>query len=235
MRKTSCELCTNVNCFVKMYCSPEWIHKISLSKSQVYFKQNQEIIKEGELVLGMFFIQQGKVKVVSTGLDGRQQIVRFANDGHILGHRGLGYERYPISAVAMEGSLVCFVVNDLLSEVFMANPKLSMGLMVFYSRELRKIETRMKNIAHMNLREKVAEALLLMMEMFGLNKEHELNVPFTREDIASTVGTNVEQISRQLTEFESAKLIQKRGRKVVILKKAGLEHIISKHFMQYAK
>jgi len=216
-----------------MYCSPQWIQQISLSKSQVFYKQNQKIISEGEPVLGIFFIQQGKVKVYSSGLEGRQHIVRFANDGHILGHRGLGHDRYPISAVAMEGSLICFVLNDTLNEMFMANPKFTTGLMMYYSRELRKSEIRMKNIAHMNLREKVVEALLLMMEMFGLNKENELNVTFTREDIASLVGTNIEQVSRQLTEFEEDGLIEKHGRKVALLKIEGLKKIISRHFMQY--
>jgi CRP-like cAMP-binding protein len=216
-----------------MYCSPEWIQKISSSKYQIYFKQNQKIISEGEPVLGVFFIQKGKVKVISTGFDGKQQIVRFANDGHILGHRGLGDERYPISAVAMDNSFICFVLNDTLNNMFMANPKFSTGLMMFYSQELRKIETRIKNLAQMNLREKVVETLLLMVQMFGLNEENELNVPFTREDIASSVGTNVEQVSRQLSEFEEEGFIMKHGRKIAIINSDGFKNIISKYFMQY--
>lgn len=231
MKKTTCELCADTNCFIKMYCSPEWIQEISSSKYQINFKQNQKIISEGEPVLGIFFIQCGKVKVYSTGLEGREQIVRFANDGHILGHRGLGNDVYPISAVAMEDSVICFVLNEKLNEMFMANPKFSVGLMMFYSRELRKIEIRMKNIAHMNIREKMAEALLLLLENFGVTKENELNVLFTRDDIASSVGTNVEQVSRQLTEFEEEGFIEKRGRKIAILKTEGLKKIISKHFL----
>ena len=234
MEKTSCELCTNTNCFVKMYCSEEWIQKISSSKFQVVYKQNQNIIREGELILGMFFIQKGKVKVYSTGLESRQHIVRYASDGHILGHMGLGIEKYSISAVAMEDSLICFIENDMLNEMFVANSKLSIGLMMYYSRELRKSETRMKNIAQMNVKEKVAEALLLMIEIFGLNKENELNVPFSREDIASSVGTNVESVSRQLTLLEEAEgFIEKRGRKIAILNAEGLKKIIHEYFIQY--
>jgi CRP-like cAMP-binding protein len=105
--------------------------------------------------------------------------------------------------------------------------------MMFYSRELRKVETRMKNIAHMNIREKVIEALLLMMEMFGLNKKNELDISFTREDIAGLVGTNIEQVSRMLAEYEKEGLIEKRGRKIAILNEEELKKIISKHFMKY--
>lgn len=91
----------------------------------------------------------------------------------------------------------------------MNNPKFAVGLMIYYSRELRKIEVRMKNLAHMNLRDKVAESLILMMKMFGVNKENEINVSLTRKDIADTIGTNIEQVSRQLSEFNTEGLIKK--------------------------
>ena len=48
MKKTTCKLCADTNCFIKMYCSPEWIQEISSSKYQINFKQNQKIISEGE-------------------------------------------------------------------------------------------------------------------------------------------------------------------------------------------
>lgn len=228
MKKTSCEQCVNSNCFIKQFCSQEWVQLISSKKYQIVFKQNQEIISEGGPVLGVFFIQKGKVKVYSSDYEGRQLIVRFANDGHILGHRGLGNEKYPISAVAMEDSLICFILNDNLNDLFLSNPKFTIGLMMYYSQELRKSELRMKNIAHLNLREKVAEALLVMIEMFGLNNLNEINVLHTRKDIADTIGTNVEQVSRQLAEFVEDKIIKKRGRQIVILNKLQLQKIISR-------
>jgi CRP-like cAMP-binding protein len=159
-------------------------------------------------------------------MTGRQQIVRFASDGHILGHRGFGNDVYPISAVAMEDSIICFIENNTLYDLFMNNPELTYSMMMYYSRELRKVEDRMKNIAQMNIREKIAETLLLVLENFGLNDQHELDVHFTREDIAAAAGTTSEQVVRQLTEFEEEGLIAKRGRKIAILKTDALRKII---------
>ena len=229
MKKTNCKTCQNTECFIKLYCTADWVEKIEMSKFQTFFKKNQNIINEGFPVLGIYFIQEGKVKVISTGFNGRQQIVRFAFDGHILGHRGLGNDIYPISAVAMEDSLICFVRNDTLNDLFRTNPKFTTELMMFYSRELRKMEDRMKNMAHMSIREKSADALLSLSENFSLSKSNEINVPLTRLDIANTAGTTVEQVSRQLTDFEEEGLIEKRGKKIAILDIEGLRKITAKH------
>jgi len=227
--KISCSSCLNSNCFVLQFCSPEWIKAIDKQKYQTLYTKGQNIIHEGSPVLGIFFIQKGKTKVLSTGLTGRQQIVRFANDGHILGHRGVGNDVYPISVVAMEDSIVCFIENSVLHEVFMNNPEFTYGLMMFYSRELRKMEDRMKNLAQMNIREKIAESLLLIYEIFGVNNLKELDIQFTREDIANVAGTTAEQVVRQFTDFEEEKLIAKSGRKIALLNIDALRKIISDH------
>ncbi|MFI5222043.1 MAG: Crp/Fnr family transcriptional regulator [Bacteroidia bacterium] len=227
--KISCKSCTNSNCFVRQFCTPEWIEKIDQKKYQTFYEQGQFIIHEGAPVLGIYFIQNGKVKVLSRGLTGKHQIVRFAREGHILGHRGEGNDVYPISAVAMESSLICFVDNHILSELFQQNPEFTTGLMMYYSRELRKMEDRMKNIAQMNIREKIAESLLLMYEVFGTNEQNEIDIHFTREDIANLAGTTAEQVVRQFTDFEEEGLIKKNARKIQLVNMDRLQRIIRDH------
>jgi len=229
MKKISCTSCTNSNCFIKKYCSVEWIGKVDALKHQISIKKDGYVIYEESPVLGIYLIQEGKVKVISTGINDKQQIVRFANDGHILGHRGKANDVYPIGAIAMEDSLICFIENNNLNEIFKGNPDLTIAIMSFYSRELRRAENRIKNIAQMDNREKVAEALLLINEIFGSNKDRELNVPLTREDIANTIGTGYMQVARILTSFEEEGIIAKNGRKIAILDIPELQNIISEY------
>lgn len=229
MRKTSCGFCENTECLIQKYCSPKWIQKIDQKKYQIFYQQNENIINEESPILGVFFIQSGKVKVYSTGLNNRQQIVRFANPGHLIGHRGFEKEVYPIGAKTMDDTTVCFIENKVLDEIFDSNPKFVLELMKFYSREMRKLENRMKNLGQMNTREKITEALLLIWQNFGLDERNKLNVPFTREDIANIAGTTAEQVMRQLTEFEQEGLLSKAGRKIKFLNLEGLQNIITKY------
>lgn len=234
MNAIGCKSCKNVGCFVKL-CSPDWLLQIDIQKHQVFYKKSQNIINQGAVVSGVYFIQKGKVKIFSAGINGKEQIVRFATDGHILGHRGIGNDVYPISAVTMDDSLVCFIRNDLLNEMFLANPKFPIELMMYYSVELRKVENRMKNIAQMNLREKTAETLLLLLTDFGVKENNELNVSFSREDIANTAGSTRQQVTMQLTEFEQEGFIKKRGKKIVFRNIEGLKKIICKFDMHIFK
>ena len=202
----SCNDCITLNCFVKNNCSNEWVEKISIAKQTSLYRSNQHIVQEGNQVFGLFFIQKGKVKVLSIGLGGKSQVVRLTKSGDIIGHRGFGGEIYPISAITLEESTICFINNDTIYSAFMENPKLTYELMMYYSKELRKTESKIKVHAQMNVREKVADALLGYYNLFYENGKTE-NIHLNRQDISDFAGINTEQLSRILSEFKSENII----------------------------
>ena len=67
------------------------------------------------------------------------------------------------------------------------------------------------------------------MENFGLNEQGELNVLFSRLDIASIAGVPREQAVRQLSDFEEEGYISKHSRRIAILNPEGLSELISNH------
>lgn len=228
MIKTSCFLCTTSDCLIKKHCSPKGLLTIDQRKNQILIKQNQHLIYEGDAVLGIYFIQKGKMKVFSTDFEEHRQFIRFAKEGHLLGHRGLNIDDvYPINVVALQDSVVCFIENTQVDHLFKNNRNFAYGLMMFYSNEFRKLESRIKNIPRMNVREKVAEALLMIYDNFGLNNQNELNIILSRKTIANIAGTNAETVSRLLSDFETNGFIVKNSRKITILQLDGLNNIIN--------
>jgi len=168
--------------------------------------------------MGIYFIYRGKVKVTIKGENDKEQIVRLAKDGHILGHRGFGDESYPISASAIEDSLLCFVDNTTIFDAFQSNPEFTYHLMMFYSKELRKTEQRIKYLAQMNVTEKVVAAILYIKDTFGwCPEEKTLNVALKRKEIAAIAGTTSEQVSREINALKKEKILGKKG-KIIILK-----------------
>lgn len=230
-KKIACGDCLNANCFIKQYCSPDWQEKLSEAKYQFTQKQGQYIFIEGNPVFGIYFIREGKVKITASGNRNKEQIVRLAKDGHILGHRGLGGDFYPISAVSMEDSSLCFFENKILYDALMTNPRFTYGMMLFYSQELRKAEIRMKHLTQMNVREKTADALLFIREAFGLSPESKtLNVTISREEISDIAGTSVGQIIHNLSDFEKEKIIAKLGKKIQLLDEKKLGAIVMTYY-----
>lgn len=227
MEQVKCSECTNLNCFIHQLGSDAFIRKATREKSQSWYKKGQYIITEGAPVRGIYFILRGKVKVVSTGIYNHEQIVRLASDGHILGHRGYGGEIYPIGAVAIESTILCFLNNEVLKEFFLENPRFTYAMMMFYSKELRKAEKRIKYLSQMTVREKVAESLLYYIDTFGFDKRTGLiSVDLPRKDISDLAGTNPNQVSRALSEFKNENIIKVSGKHIHITDLDQLKEVV---------
>lgn len=200
---------------VNYYCQSEWIEKLNKEKRTFRFKKGELIINEGAYVNGVYFIQSGKVKVFKSVNRDNCQVVRLSKEGDMVGHRGIGYENYyPISATALEESILSFVEIDLFIEALRHSHDFMMNLMRFYSDELRRAEIRYKNSVTMTVREKVAEAILLIIDAYGISTDNMLNVSLSRQDIADVAGTTKEQVSKFLAEFKESNIIDLVGKDI---------------------
>jgi CRP/FNR family transcriptional regulator len=227
----NCKICDSTECFLFENSTTEFHEELNNKKTCVKYKKGQQIIREGEVVAGMYFIKTGKVKV-HRETDYRGQIVRFAKGGDILGHRGLGGENiYPISATALDDSLICFVEHDMLFTLMKHNSILSIKMMMFYANELKNTERRLSNMAIMTVRERIAEALLLVHDVFGVKNGigTVLDVGLSRKDIAEIAGTYPEQASRYITEFKDDKILDLEGKTIILKKPNELIKMLEKY------
>lgn len=223
----NCSGCPISLCLIK-HCSADWLERITASKTSPIYPKGQFVFMEDSLVMGAYFILKGKVKVISSGLDGKEQTVRLAKEGHMIGHMAIGLERYSIGAVTLEESQICFVDNRTLQEAFLSNPKFTFEVMRFYSRELRKSEIRTKCLAMMNNEEKVILGLLYLADICQIDPEaNQVEIKLNRQEIAQIIGTNAEQVSRVLSSLKKESLIQTQERAIILLDTSALTAIIS--------
>ena len=214
MHKQGCGL---DHCFLCRNCIPEWKEVTALKKETRLIKRGKPLFSEGEKVEGIFFIYSGVVKIHVPWADGREMIIRFARSGEIAGHRGLGGNAvYPISATALEDTLACFIPNEFLELSLKANPSLTYTLMHFYAMELQKAEKKMRELTHMDVKGRIAGALLELAETFGVNEKGFLALVLTRQDIAAFAGTTYETVFKYFTELTTAGVITTVGKDIKI-------------------
>ncbi len=227
--KSECALCPNEQCIIKKnHHLSEMVEYID-RKHRLTCKKSQNFIIEGAPVHGLYFVKKGKVKVAKTGLNGKEQIVRLARDGEIIGHRGFGAGHfYQISAVALEDTDLCNFTTDTLNEMLHKIPSLTFDLMSFYAEELNRSETKVKKFAQMTVREKVIDALLYINRKFGQSKGF-LNIQLSRKEIADFAGTNDEQVIRVISALKKEGLITSSGKKLGIKNVELLSKEISDH------
>ncbi|MEO6456393.1 MAG: Crp/Fnr family transcriptional regulator [Ginsengibacter sp.] len=212
--KTSCDVKT---CLLCKLCLKEWIPAISTQRQNLQYKKGEVIFNEGEKVTGIYFVYTGTVKVHKHWGTEKELIIRFAKKGDIVGHRGLGKDNfYPVSATALEPVTVCFIAIDFFYASLKVNHDFIFELMMFYARELQESEKNMRNLAHMPVKGRTANALLTLSDKFGINEHGCINIVLSRQDLASFIGTTYETVFRVLNNFIEENIISLSGKDILI-------------------
>lgn len=214
-KKAVCDLKT---CFLCRHCEKEWLPAVETNRKNLYFKKGETIFREGDSMKGMFFVIEGSVKVHKKWGADKELIVRFARAGDILGHRGLGNDtEYPVSSTALESVAVCFIDLDFFHASLKMNTAFLFRLMMFFAEELKVSERKMRDLAHMQVRGRVARALISLQEKFGEDAAGNISMPVNRQNFASYVGTTYETVFRVLNEFAGDRIIRMTGNHITIL------------------
>jgi CRP/FNR family transcriptional regulator len=211
---TSCDL---KSCFLCRQCLPEWLPAIQAHRKTLTFKKGELIFREGEPVRGIYFVYSGTVKVHKKWGTEKELIIRFARQGEIFGHRGLGQEAiYPISATALEPLNACFIDLEFFRASLKVNQDFMYGLLIFFADELQESERKMRNLAHMQVKGRVAQALITLQEKFGRTQEGFIQMTLSRQDLASLVGATYETVFRIINELAEEELITLSGKNIAI-------------------
>lgn len=232
--KRLCETCTHYQCFINKYCSDEWKPIITFNKITTDYPAGATIFSEGDTVTGIYEIYSGKIKIVSNYGKGKERLLSFAKREQILGYHGLGGNMiYPVSAITLEESQVTLIPIDIFYKAVKANPDMALYLVKFFADQLKASETRMKLQSNMTAFEKVAFALLTVVNSFGFDSKDETLISFTptRRDISSLAGTTYETVIRTLSELERSGIIQLEGKSIRIINRGELKAICEKYML----
>ncbi|MEO5594114.1 MAG: Crp/Fnr family transcriptional regulator [Chitinophagaceae bacterium] len=218
--------CDLQSCFLCTLCLKEWLPAIQAHRKTIPVKKGTVIFKEGDNVDGIYFVYHGKVKVHKKWGAGKELILRIAGKGAILGHRGLGKgNRYPISATALEDSALCFIDLNFFQSTLKVNHDFTCKLMMFFAEELQESEKNMRNLAHMPVKGRIAQALLMLQEKFGTTAEGFININLSRQDLASLAGTTYETVFRIISELTEENILTIRNKNIYITNKVKLDRL----------
>lgn len=186
------------------------------------------LFREGEQLTGIYFILEGSMKVHKHWGDDKELIVRFARNGQIVGHRGLGNDNlYPVSATALEKTSLCFLEKDFFDASLKVNQELLFNLMIFFANELKESERNMRDLMHLPVKNRIARALLSLKQHFGADADNAIDFPISRQDLASYVGTSYETLFRMMTEMTDEGSLTILDKKRLLINEEKLKLLVS--------
>lgn len=207
--------------------SKEDLEKLSLHKGCNFHKAGQILFQEGGYPAGLYCINRGKIELYKTGRDGKKQIVRLAKEGDVVGYRSLiSGQSYSASASVLEDAAVCFIPKSTFLSLLKDSASFNMHVMELLAHDLATAEQRELSLAQKPVKERLAEALLMLKEFYGVEEDGAtLKGTLTREDLANIVGTATETIIRLLSELKEKKIIELENKKIKILDHQALLRI----------
>jgi CRP-like cAMP-binding protein len=200
--------------------------RLNYEKTCSVYKKGTIIYREGSRLTGFFCVTSGIIKIFKTGIDGKEQIIRFAKKGEIIAYRSLlSQELACTTAKVIEEATLCHIPYQTLLYLIQSNWQFSHHMLQIVCRELREANDYITDIAQKTVRERLAEVLLLLKENFDLDNQNTLQISLTREELANMVGTATESVIRLLSEFKSDQIIELQGRKIKFLDIPSLTRI----------
>lgn len=220
------------NCIVRKFnalraMSREELKAVSDSKIAKKVKKGEVLFDEGEKLNGVYCVRGGVSKLAKLSSNGKDQIVKLASKGEVLGERSvIAEESSNLSATAVSDMEVCFIPKEAIVSTLHKNPDFTFEVLRHMAHDLREADDVIVNMSQKSVKQRIAEALLYMKNNFGEDSEGYLALILSREDIANVVGTATESCIRILSEFRKMGLIRTSGKRMAIVEERKLQDLV---------
>jgi CRP-like cAMP-binding protein len=98
------------------------LNRLNFEKSCSSYKKGTVIYREGSRLTGFYCVTKGIIKVYKTGIDGKEQIIKFAKRGEIIAYRSLlSQELACTTAKVIEEAVLCHVPYQTLLFLIQSN------------------------------------------------------------------------------------------------------------------
>jgi CRP/FNR family transcriptional regulator len=183
------------------------------------------LFSEGEQAVGFFVVLDGKVKVYKLSPEGKERILHIIHPGGTFAEAAIfGDGLYPAYAEPLQVSQLLFLPKDGFLDLLMNNGRISINMIAGLSRFLRQFANQIEDLTFKDVPSRLARYLMDLSR--GTRQTVEL--PISKSQLASNLGTVSETLSRTLRKLSEDDLISVTGKKVDILDFERLEELAEK-------
>jgi CRP/FNR family transcriptional regulator, cyclic AMP receptor protein len=185
---------------------------------------------EGQSSRGVFMLCKGRVKMSMNSSDGKTLILRIAGPGAVLGlNAAVSGRPYELTVETLEPCQVNFVRREdfvrFLGEHAEASLRVAQQLSGSY-------HTACEQIRALGLSQSAPEKLARFLLNWGDKGQQtgqgiRVRLALTHEEIAQTIGSSRETVTRTLGDFKSKNFASLKGSTLVIQNKPALERFVS--------
>ncbi|HZR85329.1 MAG TPA: Crp/Fnr family transcriptional regulator [Bradyrhizobium sp.] len=183
------------------------------------FARNSAVFEQGGDASSFFLLLHGHVRASKTTPTGEQIVVRYVAPGEIFGVApAIGMAHYPATATAVDDSVVLVWPSAAWPRLISRFPQLAANTLQTVGNRLQESHTRVVEMSTQQVEQRVAHALLRLAKQSGRKLDHgiQIDFPISRQDIAQMTGTTLHTVSRILSGWEQAGLVESGRQRIVL-------------------
>ncbi len=188
------------------------------------YARGETIFAEGQDGAGFFIVRTGRVKIYKLSADGKEQILHIFGPGELFAEAAAFDDHpYPANADALEDASVLFIPKRPFSDLIALNPRIALRMLGVMSRRLHHLAALIDDLSLKEVPARLARYLLHLRPDPPAHTVITLDI--TKAQLASSLGTIPETLSRGITKLTFAGLIAVDGSKITILDPDRLENL----------
>lgn len=197
------------------------------------YRKKQLLYTEGNFPAALYFIRRGQVKRFQTDAAGNQYITALSGEGDFVGYLALLQQKaYTESAEILDDTDVCAVPKNEFFRLIDHNPDVASYFLRLLANDVAERETRLVKLAYQSVRQRVADALLMVQRKFYPAAANSPGLPdqsaamaLSRETWSDLVGASTETVIRTLSDLRAEGLIDLSGGQITLLDPDRLAHL----------
>jgi CRP/FNR family transcriptional regulator len=190
------------------------------------FTRNKIIFIEKDTMNYIYIILSGKVKVIHSGLDGKEHIVAIHKKGDFFGEMALlDGKTSPASVVALEDTHIVIISKKDFEEYLLKNDKISRQVILILCSRLREAWMMIKVLSLPSAEGRVRAVLRILSGYYGFMdaKGIVIGSKFTHQNIADYSLLARETVTRLMNRFVREGEIEVTENRDIVLKPLFVE------------
>ena len=188
-------------------------------------KAGEFFFYEGEPADHFFVVTAGLVRLSQITAEGKQVILHMFAPGNSMAIVAtLGIALNPASAEAIEDAEALVWDSQTIQQLMNTYPVIAVNSMKMLANRFRQLQDRYRELATERVERRVARTLLRLAQQVGVKTSTgiKIDMSLTREDVAQMTGTTLYTVSRILSSWEQAGLVNTGRESVEIISPHGM-------------
>ncbi|NHU85557.1 Crp/Fnr family transcriptional regulator [Kocuria sp. JC486] len=181
-----------------------------------------QVIQAQGAMPALQIVHRGQVKQVRLGADGSERLLRILGPGEFMGeHSVLTGSPAPRMATTVTDAMVCTLSRIDVQQWLEQRPQMAVNMLQVVTQRLEETEAQLAALADRTVAQRLGDYLMTASDR-PVGDTFEL--PVSKKDLASLIGTTPETLSRRLRALaDRGVLALGPGRRITILDEQGLQ------------